>query len=289
MTGRGLGEVTCQSMSEGFFLLPGNGREMHPKAWRLYLRDIRRTRVLDREEEGRLLLLASGGNVAARDALIVSNLRFVLRMAMRYRNPGLPLPDLVNEGCLGLIRAVESFEVGRGVRFLSYAVWWIRASMTRALDRSGALIRIPGRFAARTKDERFQDGTTGPGEGVRIMARLVPFEEGNRFVSSRDLRDEEDQPGEEQRAWADGMPARLGFGGTAVDAPSPVSTELLARLPEREAQVLRSLYSLDHRPSQSLREVASSLGMSHQRVRQLRDQAFNRLRSHARRFYGGWL
>lgn len=274
-------------MSERKVQLTGLGRGMHPKAWLLYQRDIRRTRVLDREEESWLLRLAAEGDRAARDALIVSNLRFVLRIALRYRNPGLPVADLVNEGCLGLIRAVESFESGRGVRFLSYAVWWIRASMTRALDKTGALIRIPGRFAARAKAGRHEDGAMGSGAGKGPTIWLVPFEEGDALISSGAGCCGEDQNGEERRAWADCMPARHGFDGTAVDAPSPVSAELLARLPEREAQVLRSLFSLDHRPAQSLREVALSLGISHQRVRQLRDQAFNRLRSQARSFHRG--
>ena len=249
---------------------------MSEGAFPLYLRDIRRTRILDREEEGRLLHRVSEGDTAARDILVVSNLRFVLRIAMRYRNPGLPLADLVNEGCLGLIRAVESFEVGRGVRFLSYAVWWIRASMTRALDRTGSLIRVPGRFAARKSRDREAAENPSAIRWEGDANRLVPFEDGEAHSSH--LPGAWDGGG----IWSDLIPVNMGIARPAEDAPSALSAGLLARLPEREAQVLRYLYSLDHRPVQSLREVALTLGMSHQRVRQLRDQAFKRLKVYAR-------
>lgn len=224
--------------------------------WPLFLKDIRRTRVLGREEEVRLLGLALQGDRAARDVLVVSNLRFVLQMAMRYRNPSMPLADLVNEGCIGLMRAVESFEPHRGVRFLSYAVWWIRASMAGALDRSGSLVRVPGLRSGR--------GAPRP--------CLVPFEDGELAAPASG------DGGEDGSGWRERMPGRLYASRGREDGMAPVSAELLSLLPAREALVLRWLYRLDHRPARSLRQLADILGMSHQRVRQLRDQAFRRLR-----------
>ena len=109
----------------------------------LYLRELRRIPQLSREEEQAFAARAAQGDQEARQHLIQANLRFVILVAKRYRNRGVPLEDLVNEGNIGLIRAAERFDPDRGVRFVSYAVWWIRQAILKAIHEDGRLIRVP--------------------------------------------------------------------------------------------------------------------------------------------------
>ncbi|MBQ1824593.1 MAG: sigma-70 family RNA polymerase sigma factor, partial [Fibrobacter sp.] len=108
-----------------------------------YLEDIRRTAPLSREEEQILFKRAKEGDRIARKKLISANMRFVLKVAIQYRGCPIPLPDLVSEGAMGLVRAIESFEYDRGLKFISYGVWWIKAYITRAINEQGNLIRLP--------------------------------------------------------------------------------------------------------------------------------------------------
>jgi RNA polymerase primary sigma factor len=216
--------------------------------------------VLQGEEEARLLALAVHGDRSARDRLVVSNLRFVLKLALIFRNPDMPVADLVNEGCLGLIRAVETFEPGRGVRFLTYAVWWVRSSMTRAVDRTGAMVRAPGKSASKRP------------EAIRSIPVFVALEEADGPSAWPAAG------GCEEGGFRDRLSPGLSASCGGDASPAQVSLLLLAALPPREAEVLRWLHGLDHRPMQSLRQLGAILGISHQRVRQLRDQAFRRLR-----------
>jgi len=109
----------------------------------LYLRELRRIPQLSREEEQAFAALAAQGDRKARQHLIQANLRFVILVAKRYRNRGVPLEDLVNEGNIGLIHAAEWFDPDRGVRFVSYAVWWIRQAILKAIPENSRLIRLP--------------------------------------------------------------------------------------------------------------------------------------------------
>ena len=111
-----------------------------------YLEDIRRTAPLSREEEQILFQKAKEGDKIARKKLISANMRFVLKVAIQYRGCPIPLPDLVSEGAMGLVRAIESFEHTRGLKFISYGVWWIKAYITRAISfvRQPAQGRLQG-------------------------------------------------------------------------------------------------------------------------------------------------
>ena len=127
-----------------------------------YLEDIRKTSPIDRKDEHLLFKLCREGNRAAREKLVSANMRFVLKVALQYRGCPIPLPDLVSEGAMGLIRAIESFDHSRGLKFISYAVWWIKAYITRAITEQGSLIRLPAN----------QHFTTAIGEGDLPMTSL---------------------------------------------------------------------------------------------------------------------
>ncbi|MDR2575578.1 MAG: sigma-70 family RNA polymerase sigma factor, partial [Treponema sp.] len=115
----------------------------------MYLKEINRIPLLTREEEDSIARAAAKGSITARNKLINSNLRFVVNVAKRYQGHGMPLPDLISEGNIGLIKAVEKYDASRGFHFISYAVWWIRQTILKALADQSRLIRLP---VSRTND-----------------------------------------------------------------------------------------------------------------------------------------
>jgi RNA polymerase primary sigma factor len=113
----------------------------------IYLKQIEGINVLSREEEAHFARKAAKGDKAAKDKLITSNLRFVVSIAVKYQNLGLPLMDLINEGNMGLIRAVDKFDVEKGFKFISYARWWIRHYILKAIFEQSTSIKLPLKYA----------------------------------------------------------------------------------------------------------------------------------------------
>ena len=109
----------------------------------MYLRDINRIPLLSREEETDLAVKAAAGDKAAKDKIVRANLRFVVNIAKKYQNHGLDLTDLISEGNIGLMTAVEHFDVNKGYHFISYAVWWIRQTILKAICEKSRAIRLP--------------------------------------------------------------------------------------------------------------------------------------------------
>lgn len=227
----------------------------------LYLTEIGRHPVLARDEERRLARRARDGDRAARERLVTANLRFVVTVAKRYRGMGLPFEDLINEGNVGLIRAAERFDEERGVRFVTYAVWWIRQSILAALaGAAGGTVppgsgrpRRPGtgrRDAGRSRGPRMLSlEVSAVGEGGAPLAARLPDPrrtDPDRAVQSRALR----------RTLEEGM----------------------AFLPDREERVLRKYYGLDDERPRSLTGIAREMDVSRERVRQMRSRALARLR-----------
>jgi RNA polymerase primary sigma factor len=203
--------------------------------------------MLSREEEAELARRSRAGDDAARHRLVSANLRFVVSVARRYRHSGVPLADLVNEGNLGLLRAAERFDETHGVRFVSYAIWWIRQGMRQAIARDAEL---NGDLAVRRLS---LDEPLG-GETTAALQELVPD-------------DRSEAP--EERVLRAGM-------RHAVDSS-------LTDLPEREQLVLRLYYGLDGAPPSTLEEVGEHLGVTRERVRQIKERALSRMRAGAGR------
>lgn len=228
----------------------------------LYLREIGRSGPLPREREAELARRwRETGDRRALDELVRANLRFVVSVAKRYRQRGLPLEDLVNEGNLGLLRAAERFEPERGVRFISYAVWWIRQSILRALSRAEA----PAPGGGRRPRIRNRGAAEAPaGRRLRIVSLEEPAGDraGGRLL---DLVADESAPapdaGLERGRQRDRLDARL------------------AVLPEREETVLRLYFGLDGAPPAGLADVGRKLGVSRERARQIKARALARLAS----------
>ena len=254
-----------------------------------YLKDISRYPLITREREAELARGIRDDDREALDTLVRSNLRFVVSVAKRYQNQGVSLSDLVNEGNLGLIRAAQKFDETKEIKFISYAVWWIRQAILQALaeqsrivrvplNRAGALYRIGKRASAMvqelgreaTHDEIARDMaipvdevslTMGIAQGhVSLDAPVTPGED-NRL--SDYLADTEHASPEEEMV---------------EHAMMETVEGALHKLKEREASILRMYFGLDQHEPLTLEEIGLQLGITRERVRQIKEKALSRLR-----------
>jgi RNA polymerase nonessential primary-like sigma factor len=263
------------------------GREL-PDPTALYLREIGATPLLSAEQERQLGRRVQAGDAAARRRMIESNLRLVVKIAKRYRNRGLPLLDLVEEGNLGLMHAVEKFDPDRGFRFSTYATWWIRQAVERALMSQTRTVRLPVHVmkelnlylrAVRELEQKQDREPTAeavavlldkPVDDVRRLQRLtarVESVDGLRESSERSVLEtvaDEASPDPAERARQHQLWARL--------------DELLAELPERHRDVVARRFGLRGHEPGTLEEVGAALGLTRERVRQIQLEALKRLR-----------
>jgi RNA polymerase primary sigma factor len=254
----------------------------------LFINQAMKYPLLTAEEEVELAKRIERGDLAAKERLINSNLRLVIKFARRYQGHGLDLGDLVQEAMLGLIRAAEKFDWRRGYKFSTYAVLWIKQSIQRGLDNTGRAVRIPAHVAQRERtvnrvaaqlstrldreptDEEVAAEAKLPLDEVmatrdltRVTASLdSPVGDGDsdttlgelRAESTADLEDEVLEREQEQ----------------AVEAA-------LARLPEQEGQIIRARFGTGGRPALSLRDAAREVGVTQEKARRLEARALRRL------------
>ncbi|MGD2216120.1 MAG: RNA polymerase sigma factor RpoD/SigA [Gemmatimonadales bacterium] len=254
-----------------------------------YLREISAYPLIDRDEEGVLARKIRRGDRVALEKLVNSNLRFVVSIAKKYQNQGVALADLINEGNLGLIRAAEKFDETRGVKFISYAVWWIRQAILQALAEQSRIVRVPlnragelhriGKRSSALVQELGREPTVGElAEGLEVEADelyktmsiamahlsldapLVPGED-NKLL---DYLPDDIRPGPEQEAFEKAL---------KINVEAALST-----LKPREAKILRLYYGLDGEEAMTLEEIGQQLGVTRERVRQIKERALARLR-----------
>lgn len=265
----------------------------------LYLRDVRRTELFTPQEEFDTAVKARGGDFAARQSMIEHNLRLVVSIAKGYLGRGVPLSDLIEEGNLGLMHAIDKFEPERGFRFSTYATWWIRQSVERAVMNQGRVIRLPVHVvrelqqvlrARRTleNDPTFQVARGGRSEGVRVedvaallgrevqdVADLLALAEAPRSLdASLDRSDDE-------HTLADTLADEGTADPTGVTQNHEVE-RLLARwietLSGREREVLEGRFGLRDREPETLEVLSERLGLTRERVRQIQNEALLKLR-----------
>ena len=257
-----------------------------------YLQEIGKEELITVEEEVELAQRIKKGDQAALEKLTRANLRFVVSVAKQYQNQGLSLPDLINEGNLGLIKAAEKFDETRGFKFISYAVWWIRQSILQALAEQSRIVRLP---------------LNQVGSLNKINKAYSKFEqEHERKPSPEELADSLDLP-------ADKVADTLRVSGrhVSVDAPfvdgednslldvlvnsdSPNAdrslineslireiSRALATLTEREADIIRKFFGIGCQ-EMTLEEIGEELGLTRERVRQIKEKAIRRLRHTSR-------
>ena len=257
-----------------------------------YLQEIGKEDLITVEEEVELAQRIRKGDQKALEKLTRANLRFVVSVAKQYQNQGLSLPDLINEGNLGLIKAAEKFDETRGFKFISYAVWWIRESILQALAEQSRIVRLP---------------LNQVGSLNKINKAFSRFEQENeRRPSPEELADSLDLPAEKV---ADTL--RVSGRHISVDAPfvegednslldvlvnddSPIadrtlineslSTEVeraLSTLTERERDIIKLFFGINTQ-EMTLEEIGEKFGLTRERVRQIKEKAIRRLRHSSR-------
>ena len=258
-----------------------------------YLKEISAYPLIDRDEEVRLAIEIRKGEESALNKLVRSNLRFVVSVAKKYQNQGVPLPDLINEGNLGLIRAAHKFDETKGIKFISYAVWWIRQAILQALAEQSRIVRVPlnragalhriGRRSSTLLQELGREPTVEEiAEELEISREEV---ERTLAISQSHLSlDAPVTPGEDNRL-LDYLPDQYSPGPedeAYQHALKETVEDALSTLKEREAKILRLYFGLDDQEPMTLEEIGSLLGITRERVRQIKEKALLRLR-HASR------
>jgi RNA polymerase primary sigma factor len=259
-----------------------------------YLQEIGKVELISPEEEVKLALLIKQGDQSALDKLTKANLRFVVSVAKQYQNQGLSLPDLINEGNLGLIKAAQRFDETRGFKFISYAVWWIRQSILLALAVQSRIVRLPLNKVGLTN---------------RIQKAYSQLEqEYEREPSAEELADILDMDTEEVSASL-GIAARHvsmdtplsdGEEGTLMDVmenPNAERTEKkiehdeslrteigrsLTALTERQKEVICYFFGIGIDHPMSLEDIGERFNLTRERVRQIKDKAITKLRTTSR-------
>ncbi len=264
------------------------------KSLEKYLAEISRYEVLTPEQEVELFRRIENGDEAAIDKIVRHNLRFVVSVAKQYQHLGLWLGDLVNEGNIGLMKAARRFDVSRGFKFISYAVWWIRQAILQAINEKALKIRVPGNLKninSKVRDARsrfLQEFEREPTiEELAELTEISPSQieksiETYRKCSSLDapLTSESDDT---LVAVLEDENMRKPDHNLAVRHTQQTEVrQLLELLPPRQAKVLSMYYGIGQKRAYSLDDISDLLGVSRERTRQIRDKGIRRLRVRAR-------
>ena len=254
-----------------------------------YFREVGAYRLLSRDDELALGRRIRAGDESAISELVCANLRFVISIAKRYQNQGVTLSDLINEGNVGLLRAARKYDDAKGVKFISYAVWWIRQAIVQALSEYAHMVRIPvarvallhrvtvatnalsqelGREPSRQElaasldmgeDDMVEAIPIGQAE-LSLDAPLLDNDEGGLL----DLLADDDSSSPDEDVGSDDL-------SSSID-------EALSHLRDREAKVLRLYFGFDGNEAMTLEEIGQELGVTRERVRQIKERALGKLR-----------
>lgn len=213
-----------------------------------YYNELKRYKPISREKEKELLIKAKDGDLKAQNEILTSNLRFVFNIASRYKGNGAAISDLISEGNLGLVKAIQKFDTSKDVKFISYAVWWIRNAMQEFIKKRQANLNI----------EKEEEILNKP-----LFSKGIPDSE-DEWIERRDvvLSDEED---EEKRELHKNQ--------------RKVIDTLMSKLCGREKVIIEKYYGIYGSKSKNLEELGKELGITKERVRQIKEQGLKKLRS----------
>ena len=256
-------------------------------ALQLFLNELRRHPLLDKDEEVELAKLVEQGDLQAKERMVNSNLRLVVSNAKRYQNQGLPLLDLIQEGTLGLIRAAEKFDWRRGFKFSTYATYWIRQALLRALDTKARTIRVSTEAAQRQRKIAQADR--------RLAAKLGRDPTIDELAKATELTPQQIEDSQQAPRVATSLETPIGEAGETElghmlpgDETPPeqevevaLTEETIRRavdeLPEREREVVKLRYGINGDEATNLSEVGRRLGISGTRVREIEKRGLKRL------------
>jgi RNA polymerase primary sigma factor len=260
-----------------------------------YLKEINKINLLTREEEDEIARKAVSGDPMAKEILVNANLRFVVNVAKKYQNQGMTLEDLIGEGNLGLINAIEKYDPERGYHFISYAVWWIRQAILKAICEKSRMIRLPMNRANELvqieKTRKQLTGSNGEEPEIAEIARELDldakdvesllslsrehvsletpvFYKKDSSVLGDFIEDEGYMPPEEQVM--------------NISLKEDIN-KVLKDLPSQEAQVLQYRYGLNDKKPMSLKEIGDIYDLTKERIRQIEQKALTRLQHPGRK------
>lgn len=217
----------------------------------LYYQDLKRHKAMPREEERKLLVKAKQGDIEARNKILTANLRFVFKIAKKYRNRGVDISDLINEGNDGMLHAIEKFDITQDVKFFSYAVWWIRQRMLAAIKQHEDETARQESF-----DEVFQCYESNHYDNL--------YSEDDEDTYGNDIEDKTKAPIEDDEE----------------DEQKRIAVEhLLVKLDDRERAVIEKWFGINQDEEESLIEISQELNICTERVRQLKARAINKMRA----------
>jgi RNA polymerase primary sigma factor len=259
-----------------------------------YLNEIGRETLLNRETEVELARAARAGNRAALDRLVTANLRFVVKIANQFRNRGLPLEDLIGEGNVGLIKAAHRFDETKGVRFISYAVWWIRQSILKAVAEANGVVRYPQyksqeikrvkRVAREIENREHREARV---EEIAERLELSPETVEHDLMLGRahlsldaPVSGEGDSPLMDfiETTFEDQVEAKLTEESLGRDVLRALST-----LAPRQARVITLYFGLEGETPRTLQAIGDEFGCTKENIRLIKEKALGRLRMHSRR------
>lgn len=258
-----------------------------------YLHEIGKVELLSTEEEVNLARRLKEGDKAALDQLVKANLRFVVSVSKQYQNQGLSLPDLINEGNLGLIKAAQRFDETRGFKFISYAVWWIRQAILQALAEQSRIVKLPlNKIGSINKvnrafielEQKFEREPSV--DELSEVLELAPsdikeaLKSSNRHISmdAPISQDEESNMYDVLLSNESPAPDR----GLLNDSLRKEIERALATLTPREASIIRLYFGLNGKHPHTLEEIGEELDLTRERVRQIKEKAIKRLKQATR-------
>ena len=260
----------------------------------MYLAEINRIPLISHEEEYELALKAKNGDRAAREKLLNANLRFVVSVAKKFRGQGLPLSDLINEGNIGLITALDKFEPEKGYHFISYAVWWIRQAIMKAISEKGRTVRLPLNRAnelmqiqkarkslihdMETADPSVEEIAEATGLDSSLVSDLLSISQDVVSFDSPIKKGEESDTalGEFIEDESDGPEKQV------IDSALREEVRaLLLRLSDKERDIIELRYGLSGGKPMSLKEIGEKYSLTKERIRQIEKRALEKLRTYS--------
>ena len=260
----------------------------------IYLREINRIPLISHEEEYELAVKAKNGDRAAREKILRANLRFVVSVAKKFRGQGLPLSDLINEGNIGLITALDKFEPEKGYHFISYAVWWIRQSIMKALSEKARAVRLPLNRAnelmqiQKAQSEILHENVEDPND-LHLISERTGLEENlvkDLLSISQDMvnldsaiRNDEDSSSTFSAFIED--PSNGPEDEVVGESLKSEVRALLLTLNDKERTILNMRYGLDGNKPMSLKEIGLKFGLTKERIRQIEKRALEKLKENS--------